>query len=91
MRRHARSCEAPLPAPGGNPTEHNVETQDGETLLFPQKGSIKEKTLHSLSMLVDGVLDRLQGSSKSSLDPNRRCVNAFIAKTKWHEMIGDVM
>ena len=79
MRRHARSFEAPAQAPGGNAAEHNVETQSGERVLLPQKGSIQEKTLHSLSTLVDGVLGRLQGSSKGSLDPNRRCVDAFIA------------
>ena len=81
MRRHGKSCKVlsqkflatVTPLPKGS---------DGD------QSEDHAKTLHALNSAVKGIQDRLEMSLSCSLDPNDRCVDAFILKTKWHKTIG---
>lgn len=90
MRRHVKICRSLRPV-SECPKEGYPESSNSRGIV-PRtlKGSAREKTLRHVSSLVGNIDERLEMSTKCALDADRRCIDAFVARTKWHEAIGDL-
>ena len=90
MRRHLKVCKNLLPASEkGITASPEGPTSPGFPSATP-KGTEQKEAFPILQDATRRMDERLEIGSGEGLDPQQRCIKAFILRTKWHTTVGQL-